>query len=504
MIDKFSHGFINSVYDFNDFTLNELICKLAQKMDEVITQSNESFNYLEWLKSQGLSDEVIKIMLEWKENGTLETLINQNIFNGLNNAINVINTQLDTKANINEVNEQLETKVNKNEIYLNDYNNTDIVNIKSALELANSNGKNIIFDTRTYIVDEDIILNGVNCDFRNGVINLNGNSLILENDSSLINCNVINGGVILRNGKNRIANITIKNFTTALTLDVGNYESFLNNIRLENEKNNTNTIGIFVNCSDTTVSKVYGYGANTGIKIASGGDNYFKDVHLWLKKSNYYDDSKFIHVVNGTGNHFINCCSDTYNNVFHFDSDYLYTKVTDMNIIHNTILYPNKTINLINNNYNFLSGNCLINSNNFSTSNITLNIKDSALKISYINGNGSNTVFNANEIKKYFTNANVDSKSIIKDDGKNLICNLSLFFSSQYDLTTPITIELPIFKQSYKFFGYCLGVGTSNSIAMSQCTLENGILTISKLGGAAPQLWSLNINFITTKDLSIN
>ena len=429
MIDKLPYGFINSVYHFNDYTLNELICKLAQKMDEVITQSNESYSYLDWLKSQGLSDEVIKIMLDWKENGTLETLINQNIFNALNNTINEIKTQLDTKANINEINNQLETKVNKNEIYLNDYNNTDIVNIKSALELANSNGKNIIFDTRTYTVDEDIILNGVNCDFRNGVINLNGNSLILENDSSLINCNVINGGVILRNGKNRIANITIKNFTTALTLDVGNYESFINNIRLENEKNNANTIGIFVNCSDTTVSKVYGYGANTGIKIASGGDNYFKDVHLWLKKSNYYDGSKFIHVVNGTGNHFINCCSDTYNNVFYFDADYLYTKVTDMNIIHNTILYSNKTINLINKNYNFLIGNCSINSNNFSTNNIALNIKDSGLKISYLNGNGSNTVFNANEIKKYFTTANVDNKSIIIENGMNLIYNISLFFS---------------------------------------------------------------------------
>ena len=216
MIDKLPYGFINSVYHFNDYTLNELICKLAQKMDEVITQSNESFNYLDWLKSQGLSDEVIKIMLEWKENGTLETLINQNIFNELNNTINEINTQLETKANINEINEQLETKVNKNEIYLNDYKNSDIDNIKSALELSKLNGKNIIFDTRTYIVDEDIILNNVNCDFRNGAINLNGNSLILENDSSLINCNIVNGGVILRNGKNRIDSITIKKFTVAL------------------------------------------------------------------------------------------------------------------------------------------------------------------------------------------------------------------------------------------------------------------------------------------------
>ena len=88
MIDRFSHGFINSVYKFNDFTLNELLCKLAQKMDEVITQSNESFNYLEWLKGQGLSDEVIKIMLEWKEDGTLEKLINIDKINRLSTELN--------------------------------------------------------------------------------------------------------------------------------------------------------------------------------------------------------------------------------------------------------------------------------------------------------------------------------------------------------------------------------------------------------------------------------
>ena len=103
MIDKFSHGFINSVYEFNDYTLNELICKLAQKMDEVITQSNESFNLLEWLKGQGLSDEVIKILEEWKENGTFNNIINKNLFNELNNAINEVNTQLDEKVNVNDL-----------------------------------------------------------------------------------------------------------------------------------------------------------------------------------------------------------------------------------------------------------------------------------------------------------------------------------------------------------------------------------------------------------------
>ena len=118
MIDKFSCRFINSVYEFNDYTLNELICKLAQKMDEVITQSNESFNYLDWLKGQGLSDEVIKIMIEWKEDGTLETLINENLFNGLNTKIDTnvqeLNNKIDT--NVQELNTKI--KSNKDSILL--------------------------------------------------------------------------------------------------------------------------------------------------------------------------------------------------------------------------------------------------------------------------------------------------------------------------------------------------------------------------------------------------
>ena len=99
MIDKLPYGFINSVYGFNDYTLNELICKIAQKMDEVITQSNESFSYLDWLKGEGLSDEVIKTFLEWKENGTLDAIINENIQAKLTNDINDIKSRLENLEN---------------------------------------------------------------------------------------------------------------------------------------------------------------------------------------------------------------------------------------------------------------------------------------------------------------------------------------------------------------------------------------------------------------------
>ena len=138
MINKFSHGFINSVYEFNDFTLNELICKLAQKMNEVITQSNESFNYLDWLKGQGLSDEVIKIMLEWKEDGTLETLINDVLLQNIQNDIESINTKLTN--NIETINLQMD---NIETNHLNDIEliNTKLTNDVGAINLQLDNIK---------------------------------------------------------------------------------------------------------------------------------------------------------------------------------------------------------------------------------------------------------------------------------------------------------------------------------------------------------------------------
>ena len=149
MIDKFSCGFINRVYEFNDFTLNELLCKLAQKMDEVITQSNESFNYLEWLKGQGLSDEVIKIMLEWKENGTLNEIINKLIFGELNDKINENKIAIDNIENkVNRMCYTIDTSLT-----LNNSINTLLNNIES--------GK-ILIPPGEYVLDGEITINKSN------------------------------------------------------------------------------------------------------------------------------------------------------------------------------------------------------------------------------------------------------------------------------------------------------------------------------------------------------
>ena len=67
MIDKFEHGFLNRVYGYDDYTQIEINSKLIQKMDEVIENCNNAYEYVEWMKNQGLSDEVINTLIAWKE-----------------------------------------------------------------------------------------------------------------------------------------------------------------------------------------------------------------------------------------------------------------------------------------------------------------------------------------------------------------------------------------------------------------------------------------------------
>ena len=95
------HGFLNRVYGYDDYTQLEINSKLIQKMDEVIENCNNAYEYVDWLKEQGLSDEVINTLLVWKEDGTLENIINQNVFNELNSKVDTfqgkVNNELQTK-----------------------------------------------------------------------------------------------------------------------------------------------------------------------------------------------------------------------------------------------------------------------------------------------------------------------------------------------------------------------------------------------------------------------
>ena len=88
MIEKFMHGFLNRVYDLEDYTQLEINSKLIQKMDEVIENCNNAFEYVDWLKEQGVPDEVQTIIDAMLEDGTLENLINIEKLNQRQNQYN--------------------------------------------------------------------------------------------------------------------------------------------------------------------------------------------------------------------------------------------------------------------------------------------------------------------------------------------------------------------------------------------------------------------------------
>ena len=117
MIDKFMHGFLNRVYDLEDYTQLEINSKLIQKMDEVIENCNNAFEYVDWLKEQVVPDEVQNILFTWKEDGTLENLSNKkeidNLRNEMNNKINNLCYSLSREINeLKELIEQNKTESN--------------------------------------------------------------------------------------------------------------------------------------------------------------------------------------------------------------------------------------------------------------------------------------------------------------------------------------------------------------------------------------------------------
>ena len=62
MLDKFCYDFLNRVYGCDDYTQLEINSKLIQKIDEVIDECNNAFEFVDWLKEQGVPEKVQEII----------------------------------------------------------------------------------------------------------------------------------------------------------------------------------------------------------------------------------------------------------------------------------------------------------------------------------------------------------------------------------------------------------------------------------------------------------
>ena len=101
---------INSIYDFdNAFSINELLCKFWEKIEETINISNESIDILNWIKEEGLPNEVQVLINQLVADGTIEQMINvdkiDEVKTLITNKITDVREQLDT--NVRELNNKI-------------------------------------------------------------------------------------------------------------------------------------------------------------------------------------------------------------------------------------------------------------------------------------------------------------------------------------------------------------------------------------------------------------
>lgn len=87
MIKGIVEDILKRVYDFSEMTDEELRCKFFQKLEECIDLCNNSADILEWVKNEGLENEVNEILNVWKEDGTLKEIINNYILVDLKNEV---------------------------------------------------------------------------------------------------------------------------------------------------------------------------------------------------------------------------------------------------------------------------------------------------------------------------------------------------------------------------------------------------------------------------------
>ena len=124
---------INSIYDFdNAFSINELLCKFWEKIEETINISNESIDLLNWLKEEGAPTEIEKIITELVEDGTIERMINVDKIEKLRTTIEEIqvtnsNKLLEITNKITDIDKQLDT------------NTSDISNVDNKVSVNTSN-----------------------------------------------------------------------------------------------------------------------------------------------------------------------------------------------------------------------------------------------------------------------------------------------------------------------------------------------------------------------------
>ena len=161
-----------TVEDLEHYTILKLVHKLVGKTNELVYSNNDIYAKLEYLLKDGLSEEVVKTLTDWLNDGTLSDLIteevlveidsridetNTNLFNQVTNINRRIGTEVNTiNAKIDSRIDETNTKFSQNitdvnfhiaQLYNEKMNNGDMISIK---QLNKNTGK----IDQSYLSDE--------------------------------------------------------------------------------------------------------------------------------------------------------------------------------------------------------------------------------------------------------------------------------------------------------------------------------------------------------------
>lgn len=151
------------VYSYNGLTMQDLLCQFFTTINECVKSTNEVIDLTDWLVNIGLEEEVVKKLMVLIEDGTVEELINVNLFENLNK-------QLEQKANSINVYDKSNT-YNKNEVDTKVFTMANMgQDVKEAMTGGSVAvvGENAILSEN--IVDRQITFNKMGCRYLEGII----------------------------------------------------------------------------------------------------------------------------------------------------------------------------------------------------------------------------------------------------------------------------------------------------------------------------------------------
>ena len=263
------------VYSYDGLTIQELLCQFFTKINECINISNETIDLASWLVNEGLKIEVVEKLMLWLNDGTLENLINVNLFNTLHTKIENIENKMSLDPDM--------------------FEGSDIEKLQQAVDyVINNNYEEIILHRIYNITGGSIYINKSGEFPRKPIYIKSLNGGIEKHD---------NGFVFTSNNKN-VGELFISDMKITSTQGVGAKVYDVSKLIRINSNNNyySNIDYVFYDDSDYAQSIRSGYDYFTFIKcvckIRYGYDIHFNNCLCEESYKFFEDDEIEKHYIN--------------------------------------------------------------------------------------------------------------------------------------------------------------------------------------------------------------